>query len=228
MLTQVSLLVAWTLSNSRFTDCVVLRVERQVNAANCTYPCWTNDARNQQMVSYMLNLEYLLAESYSCWSTGSGIPDSLRGGGPPSVGCQQMAFQDPLIAVRFTLERRPETALVLTPCCCAPVCSLTAWYSPCLRAQQFYGPFCAGAGGVVCPRQHQPRGLLAQSAGRCREPHPAGALHTPVIFQATAPNIVLRVRLLSNISSRDVRTVTSGCSCLGDTAGLTIAPALRS
>ena len=78
----------------------------QVDAANCTNPCWTSDQRNQQMIAYLLNLEYLMAESYSCWSTGVGIPDSLRGGGPPSIGCQKMAFQDPLVAVRVEASCR--------------------------------------------------------------------------------------------------------------------------
>ena len=76
----------------------------QADAAACTNPCWTSDARNQGMIAYMLNMEYLLAESYSCWATGSGIPDALRGGGPPSIGCQQMAFQDPLVAVRHSVS----------------------------------------------------------------------------------------------------------------------------
>jgi hypothetical protein len=69
-----------------------------VNADTCSNPCWTSDSRNQGMIAYLLNMEYLLAESYSCWSTGTGIPDSLRGGGPPSIGCQKMAFEDPLVA----------------------------------------------------------------------------------------------------------------------------------
>ena len=73
----------------------------QADAAPCTTsPCWTNDMRNQGMVAYHLNFEYLLAEAYSCWSSGVGIPASLRGGGPPSIGCQKLNFQDPFVAVR--------------------------------------------------------------------------------------------------------------------------------
>ena len=52
------------------------------------------------MVAYHLNLEYLLAEAYSCWAYGTGIPASLRGGGPPSIGCQKLNFQDPFVKVR--------------------------------------------------------------------------------------------------------------------------------
>ncbi len=59
------------------------------------------------MVAYLLNMEYLLAESYSCWATGTGIPDALRGGGPPSIGCQKLNFQDPFVAVRRRCFRSP-------------------------------------------------------------------------------------------------------------------------
>ncbi len=85
---------------------------RQVDAAPCTTsPCWTSDIRNQPMVAYHLNMEYLLAEAYSCWSSGVGIPASLRGGGPPSIGCQKLNFQDPFVAVRCSFPR-----LAIVPC----------------------------------------------------------------------------------------------------------------
>ena len=76
-----------------------------MHGAACGNPCWTSDIRNQPMVAYHLNLEYLLAEAYSCWATGTGIPASLRGGGPPSIGCQKLNFQDPFVAVRRPLPR---------------------------------------------------------------------------------------------------------------------------
>ena len=72
-----------------------------MHGAACSDPCWTSDIRNQGMVAYQLNIEYLLAEAYTCWTTGSGIPANLRGGGPPSQGCTKLNFKDPFVAVRF-------------------------------------------------------------------------------------------------------------------------------
>ena len=85
----------------------VVHWARQVHGGACTPWCWTNDKRNQGMTAYMLNLEYMVAEAYSCWTTGSGIPANLRGGGPPSIGCQKLNFQDPFIAVRFFRSKPP-------------------------------------------------------------------------------------------------------------------------
>ncbi len=55
-----------------------------------------------QIFNYFLNLEYLLAEFYSCAATGQGIPAAARGGGPASTGCQQATLTGP-VAVRVPL-----------------------------------------------------------------------------------------------------------------------------
>ncbi|KAK9791846.1 hypothetical protein WJX73_001008 [Symbiochloris irregularis] len=43
---------------------------------------------------HALNMEYLMAEFFSCAAYGVGISEELRGGGPPSDGCQKANLTD--------------------------------------------------------------------------------------------------------------------------------------
>ena len=66
-----------------------------------TDPEYVDAASNDvQVFNYLLNLEYLFAEYYSCAVTGAGISAALRGGGPASVGCTQAPLTGP-VAVRL-------------------------------------------------------------------------------------------------------------------------------
>ncbi len=83
-------------------------------------PNYLDSADNDiQIFNYFLNLEYLLAEFYSCAATGQGIAAAARGGGPASTGCQQATLTG-AVAVRgpsrLTSGRTPrsERALTLT------------------------------------------------------------------------------------------------------------------
>ncbi len=52
--------------------------------------------------NYKLMMDHMChrqAEFYTCASTGSGIPASLRGGGPPSRGCRSASISDPTVKV---------------------------------------------------------------------------------------------------------------------------------
>ena len=64
-------------------------------------PDANDNLRNAQAFSYALSLEYLQAEFYTCSATGVGIADDLRGGGPPSHGCQMAKIQDPVLKASF-------------------------------------------------------------------------------------------------------------------------------
>ena len=56
------------------------------------------------ILNFALNLEYLEAEFYNCAVTGSGLPATLRGGGPASIGCQKANITgDVLVLPRFRL-----------------------------------------------------------------------------------------------------------------------------
>ena len=71
----------------------------------------TDASNDVQIFNYFLNLDYLLAEFYSCAATGQGLPAEVRGGGPASTGCQQATLTG-AVAVR-TLERNQDQALSL-------------------------------------------------------------------------------------------------------------------
>ena len=80
--------------------------------AQLQQPTDNDNDRNAQAFTYALGLEYLQAEFYTCSATGSGIADELRGGGPPSQGCQAANIDDPTLKVSSAspLARRRVTA----------------------------------------------------------------------------------------------------------------------
>lgn len=49
-----------------------------------------------EILNFALNLEYLEAEFYACASSGVGLPVSLRGGGPASIGCKEANLTAPI------------------------------------------------------------------------------------------------------------------------------------
>jgi hypothetical protein len=83
-----------------------------MRCAQVQYPDSDSNQRNAQAFSYALTLEYLQAEFYTCSATGAGIADDLRGGGPPSQGCQKANIQDPTLQVSSTTGDRDATALL--------------------------------------------------------------------------------------------------------------------
>jgi len=60
------------------------------------------------ILNFALNLEYLEAEFYNCAVTGTGLPASLRGGGPASIGCQKANLTGSvLVRVGHAMKRHP-------------------------------------------------------------------------------------------------------------------------
>ena len=73
------------------------------------------------ILNFALNLEYLEAEFYNCAVTGTGLPASLTGGGPASIGCQKANLTGSVLVRAVTpVHRRPAdgTVLPLLPCAC--------------------------------------------------------------------------------------------------------------
>lgn len=87
----------------------------RVSAACAQQP--VADMRNAQNMVFLLNLEYLLANFYSCAVSGQGVAAALRGGGPAPAGCTRAAFDTPATQARVfprvcpavyrVAERRP-------------------------------------------------------------------------------------------------------------------------
>lgn len=51
------------------------------------------------ILNFALNLEYLEAEFYACATTGEGLPASLRGGGPASIGCTKANLTGTVLSI---------------------------------------------------------------------------------------------------------------------------------
>ena len=77
-------------------------VSRPQKQRSVLQPTQITDA---DILNFALNLEYLEAEFYNCAVTGAGLPATLRGGGPASIGCQKANITGSVL-VRAATPRR--------------------------------------------------------------------------------------------------------------------------